>query len=168
MRFEKVKKEAFLNDIKAVIPDFDLAVAGYMYEDIKLPVRGTGASAGYDIRTPIGFVLRPNSKIVIPTGIKAVFDPDEMNTWHLQMYVRSSVGIKKGVVLMNGTGIIDPDYQFAENDGDMMLALWNTSDKPAIFNVGERICQGVFEIHGRTSDDKASGERVGGVGSTGR
>ena len=168
MRFEKVRKEAFINDVKAVLPDFDLVVAEYMYEDIKLPTRGTGASAGYDIRTPLGFALKPSSKIVIPTGIKVVFEADEMDTWHLQMYVRSNIGIKKGVVLMNGTGIIDPDYQFSKKDGDMLLALWNTSDKPAIFRVGERICQGVFEIHGRTSDDNASGARVGGVGSTGR
>lgn len=168
MRFSKVRKEAFINDLLGVYPNFDAKVAEYMYEDIKLPVRGTSGSAGYDICTPVGFILHPNEKKVIPTGIKAVFEPDEIGAWHLQMFVRSSIGIKKGVVLMNGTGIIDPDYQYSDNDGDMLLALWNTSDKPAMFVAGERICQGVLTIRGRTTDDTASAKRTGGVGSTGR
>lgn len=167
MKFEKVKKSAFVQDIdkwygcaKEYIDD--------IYDSIQLPKRGTEYSAGYDIRTPIGFMLEPNESVVIPTGIKAVFSEDEMDTWHLQMYVRSSVGIKKGVVLTNGTGIIDPDYQYSENDGDMLLALWNTSDEIVVFNHGEKICQCVFAIHGRISNDTADGKRTGGVGSTGR
>lgn len=168
MRFEKVSRAAFLSDLYNAIPKFDMNVAEYLYDELRLPSRGTRYSAGYDICTPVGFVLHPDEKISIPTGIKAVFNEDEMDTWHLQMYVRSSIGIKCGVVLMNGTGIIDPDYQFAGNEGDMMLALWNTSDKPVFFKAGDRVCQGVFAIHGRTSDDKACGERTGGVGSTGK
>lgn len=166
MRFEKVKKNAFEADMMKWIKS--TAYIDEVYDGIQLPERGTENSAGYDIRTPVGFMLDPNERKVIPTGIKVVFAPDEMDTWHLQMYVRSSVGIKKGVVLTNGTGIIDPDYQFSDNDGDMLLALWNTTDKVVVFNCGERICQCVFAIHGRTSDDDAAGKRTGGVGSTGK
>ena len=95
-----------------------------------------------------------------------MFEEDEMETWHLQMFVRSSVGIKDGVVLTNGTGVIDSDYQFGNNDGDMMLALLNTSEKLVKYKAGDRICQAVFMIHGITSNDKASGDRTGGIGST--
>lgn len=167
MRFEKVSKSAFVMDMLKW-QKHGMAYIEENYDMIQLPERGTRNSAGYDIKTPIGFMLDPNERKVIPTGIKVVFNEDEMDTWHLQMYVRSSVGIKKGVVLMNGTGIIDADYQFAENDGDMLLALWNTTDQVVSFDRGERICQCVFAIHGRTSDDAAVGERTGGVGSTGR
>ena len=108
------------------------------YKSIKIPERRTEYSAGYDIRTPIDFTMPAGTKVVIPTGIKAVFDDDELGTWHLQMYVRSSIGIRDGVVLMNGTGIIDSDYQFGKNDGDMMLALWNTSENTVKYKAGDR------------------------------
>jgi len=165
MRFEKVKYEAFVVDMFKNIPNANYLTK--IYENITLPKRSTEYSAGYDICTPVDIVIPPHERRVVPTGIKAVFTPDEIDTWHLQMYVRSSVGIKQGVVLTNGTGIIDPDYQFAENDGDMMLALLNTSDRLVKYKAGDRICQAVFAIHGRTSDDEAGGRRIGGVGSTG-
>lgn len=167
MRFEKVSLDAFTKDLLKQLPNWDAGGAKTAWERITLPKRSTRYSAGYDICTPVDIVIPPHERRIIPTGIKAVFAPEEMDTWHLQMYVRSSVGIKQGVVLTNGTGIIDPDYQFAENDGDMMLALLNTSDRLVKYKVGDRICQAVFCIHGLTSDDEAGGDRIGGVGSTG-
>lgn len=166
MRFEKVKYSAFVVDMFNNLPNTSYLTE--IWAKITLPKRSTEYSAGYDICTPVDIVIPPHERRVVPTGIKAVFAPEEMETWHLQMYVRSSVGIKQGVVLTNGTGIIDPDYQFAENDGDMMLALLNTSDRLVKYKAGDRICQAVFCIHGLTSDDEAGGRRIGGVGSTGK
>ena len=167
MRFEKVSLLAFAADMKSEYPLFTNDYITRAWNGIVLPKRSTKHSAGYDICTPIRMIIPPDCRAIIPTGIKAVFEPDEMDTWHLQMYVRSSVGIKQGVVLTNGTGIIDPDYQFAENEGDMMLALINTSDQIVKYEAGDRICQAIFCIHGITSDDEAGGCRHGGVGSTG-
>ena len=167
MHFERVKFEAFKNDMAMYRPiNFMSGEVEKAYDGIKIPVRKTKYSAGYDICIPIDISIPSGQRRVIPTGIKVVFEEDEMSTWHLQMYVRSSVGIKDGIVLTNSTGIIDSDYQFAENDGDMMLALLNTSDKLVQYKAGDRICQAVFMIHGLTSDDNASGDRIGGIGST--
>lgn len=167
MRFEKVSLEAFKNDMMTYRPmNYMEGNIEEAYDNIVIPVRKTKYSAGYDICTPIDIALPSGQRRVIPTGIKAVFAPEEMETWHLQMYVRSSVGIKDGVVLTNSTGIIDPDYYTGQNDGDMMLALLNTSDKLVKYKAGDRICQAVFMIHGLTSDDKAVGDRTGGIGST--
>ena len=167
MHFEKVKFEAFRNDMAMYRPiNFMNGDVEKAYEGIKIPVRKTKYSAGYDVCTPVDVVLPSGQRRVIPTGIKAVFSEDEMESWHLQMYVRSSVGIKDGVVLTNGTGVIDPDYFMGENDGDMMLALLNTSDKLVKYKAGDRICQAVFVLHGITSDDAATGDRTGGIGST--
>ena len=167
MRFERVKLEAFKNDMAMYRPiNFMSGDVEKAYDNIKIPVRKTKYSAGYDVCTPVDVVLPSGQRRVIPTGIKAVFSEDEMESWHLQMYVRSSVGIKDGVVLTNGTGVIDPDYFMGENDGDMMLALLNTSDKLVKYKAGDRICQAVFVLHGLTSDDNASGDRTGGIGST--
>lgn len=167
MRFEKVRYDAFEHDMMQYRPiNFMGGEAKEAYDKIKLPERKTKYSAGYDICTPIDISIPSGQRRVIPTGIKAVFDEDEMDAWHLQMYVRSSVGIKDGVVLTNSTGIIDSDYALGKNDGDMMLALVNTSEKLVKYKAGDRICQAVFMIHGITSNDKASGDRTGGIGST--
>ena len=167
MRFERVKLEAFKNDMAMYRPiNFMNGDVEKAYEGIKIPVRKTKYSAVYDICTPIDITIPSGQRRVIPTGIKAVFAPEEMESWHLQMYVRSSVGIKDGVVLTNSTGIIDPDYALGENDGDMMLALINTSEKLVKYKAGDRICQAVFMLHGITSDDAATGDRTGGIGST--
>lgn len=167
MRFERVKFEAFKNDMAMYRPiNFMSGEVEKAYDGIKIPVRKTKYSAGYDICIPIDISIPSGQRRVIPTGIKVVFEEDEMSTWHLQMYVRSSVGIKDGIVLTNGTGVIDPDYFRGKNDGDMMLALLNTSDKLVQYKAGDRICQAVFVIHGLTSDDNASGDRIGGIGST--
>ena len=167
MRFEKVSHDDFAHDLLVQYRHINIGDATKAWENITMPKRSTEFSAGYDICTPVDIVIPPHERRVVPTGIKVVFTPEEMLTWHLQMYVRSSVGFKQGVVLTNGTGIIDPDYQFADNDGDMMLALWNRSDKLVKYKAGDRICQAVFCIHGLTSDDEAGGRRIGGVGSTG-
>lgn len=167
MHFERVKFEAFKNDMVMYRPiNFMSGEVEKAYDGIKIPVRKTRYSAGYDICIPIDISIPSGQRRVIPTGIKVVFEEDEMSTWHLQMYVRSSVGIKDGIVLTNGTGVIDPDYFRGKNDGDMMLALLNTSDKLVQYKAGDRICQAVFVIHGLTSDDNASGDRIGGIGST--
>ena len=143
MRFEKVRLEAFKNDMAMYRPiNFMNGDVEKAYEGIKIPVRKTKYSAGYDVCTPVDVVLPSGQRRVIPTGIK------------------------DGVVLTNGTGVIDPDYFMGENDGDMMLALLNTSDKLVKYKAGDRICQAVFVLHGITSDDNASGDRTGGIGST--
>ena len=169
MRFAKVKYEAFERDMMLYKPISFLGnQTKEIYDSIQLPKRKTKNSAGYDICIPIDIVIPPGERRVVPTGIKVVFDKQEMTTWHLQIYVRSSIGIKDGVVLTNGTGIVDSDYQFAENDGDMMLPLMNTGDKTVKYKAGDRICQAVFAIHGLTVDDDAKDLRTGGIGSTGK
>ena len=134
--------------------------------NIQLPVRGDRRSAGYDIRIPTRVVIRPNTKVVVPTDIKAFMQDDEV----LELHVRSSIGIKRGIVLSNITGIIDSSYYSnVDNDGNICLALWNTSDVDVVLEAGERVCQGIFKKYLIAGDDNyLSEERIGGIGSTGR
>ena len=165
MRFEKVSFEAFRKDgLKYGWTEEAIRVA---YDNVKLPERKTKYSAGYDFFSPLKFTLNPGHQITIPTGIKVVFRPEEKKMWHLCLYIRSSVGITRQVVMSNQTGIIDPDFaDNPDNEGDMLIALKNLGDHYRHFNVGDRVIQGVFKIHGITEDDNAEGERTGGVGST--
>ena len=85
----------------------------------------------------------------------------------LLLYVRSSVGIKKGLVLANGTGVIDADYYYNEsNDGNICLALRNETDTDITLKAGERVMQGVFVPYLVADDDTTTETRTGGIGST--
>lgn len=138
---------------------------GYEEAGVELPSRGTKFSAGYDFRTLTRVELKPGEQKVVPTGVKAEMDGDDV----LLVFPRSSVGIKKGVVLANTVGVIDADYyNNPDNDGHILIALKNLSDSTAVFEKGERIAQGIFVKYGVTSDDKVLSERKGGTGSTGK
>lgn len=129
-----------------------------------LPERGTKYSAGYDFYTtnesPIE--IGAGETVTIPTGIKAYMNSDEV----LLIHVRSSVGIKRGLVLTNATGVIDSDYVNSANGGNIIIALYNNSGYIQTIQPKERIAQGIFMKYLTTDDDNASGERKGGIGST--
>ena len=168
MRFEKVSYSAFADDVRKWYRPIKPEELFDRWNGIRLPERKTKYSCGYDLETPLDIVLAPHTSIVIPTGIRVVFSEEERETWHLKLYARSSVGIKDQVVITNGTGLVDSDFSDSENEGDMLIALTNMSDEVRKYKAGNRVCQAVFEIYGITSDDKASGQRKSGVGSTGK
>ena len=116
--------------------------------------------------TPVEVKLQPNERTVVWTDIKAYMQDNEV----LEIHVRSSIGIKKGVILSNITGIIDSSYYSNEgNDGNIGVALWNTSDKEVVLEAGERICQGIFKTYLTTDNDVClSSKRIGGIGSSGK
>lgn len=135
--------------------------------DIIMPKRGTSKSAGYDFFTPVDIIISPrgNSKVIF-TDIKAYMLPDEVLTTH----VRSSIGMKRGLVLANTTGVIDADYYSnPDNDGNIGFMLRNLTDEEVVIKAGERVIQGIFIKYLVTDDDKPTSiERLGGVGSTGK
>jgi dUTP pyrophosphatase len=137
----------------------------YADVEIQLPARGDSRSAGYDFYCPVDVILQPGERKLVFTDVKAYMGNDEV----LMLYVRSSVGVKKGVVLSNGTGVIDASYFNNEsNDGNIGLPLYNTTDKIVEFKAGERIAQGIF-INYLIADNESvlNHDRNGGFGSSG-
>ena len=134
--------------------------------DIQLPKRGDSRSAGYDFYAPCDIVLQPNESVLVFSDVKAYMEDDEV----LLLFVRSSIGIKKGLVLSNGTGIIDSSYyNNPSNDGNIGIALKNTTDKIVEIKQGERIIQGIFVKYLVSDDDCVLYEnRIGGIGSSNR
>lgn len=136
----------------------------YAPADTILPDRKTEDSAGYDFYLPCDVVIKPRgfSKI-IQTGVKAKMVSGE----YLALHIRSSVGLRRHVVLANMTGIIDADfYNCQDNEGNIGLVLQNNSDRWQRFKKGTRIMQGVFGEYKKVENDKTTGERKGGIGST--
>ena len=165
-KFHKVSWEQFLEDYIDTYGKFSedsINLIRGIYDNIVMPRRGTSGSAGYDISSPIGFILQPNDVFKLPTGIRCSIDEG----WVLKCYPRSSVGFKYQVCMVNTTPIIDSDYFFANNEGHIFIKLRNDGDKPFVVNVGDRIVQGIFVPYGITVDDDVENERRGGIGSTG-
>ena len=134
------------------------------YDDLKLPVRGTTNSAGYDFIAPFDFVLEPNMIIKIPTGIKVYMLEDE---W-LAIIDRSSVGFKYNVRLCNQIAVIDHDYyNNIGNEGHMFVALQNEGVEQWVVKKGEAYVQSLFMKYLKADNDVIINQvREGGIGST--
>lgn len=140
-------------------------VSAWEKEGIRLPVRKTVSSAGYDIESGRDMDILPGQVTLIPTGLKAYMGEDE----YLAIYIRSSMAIKHGLILINSTGIIDSDYYNNEdNEGHIMVAVYNTTSQPFHISKGDRVAQGIFMKYLKADGDAAKGLRTGGVGSTGK
>lgn len=129
-----------------------------------LPRRGDLGSAGYDFRIKEKVVLSPNSYQLIFTDVKAFFPENEV----LKLYMRSSNPL--GLVLKNGTGIIDSSYyNNPKTGGNIGIPLWNIGNDTIVLQGGERICQGIFTPYYITNDDEPlKDKREGGFGSSGK
>ncbi|MFV0247000.1 MAG: dCTP deaminase domain-containing protein [Mycoplasmatales bacterium] len=128
-----------------------------------IPKRGSKDSAGYDFSTIEEVIIEPNKMVVCNTGIKAFMQEDEV----LSLHVRSSIGIKKGIILANITGIIDSDYYNNEdNEGHIMIALRNISNNTITLEKGEKIAQGIFNKYLVVDNEEELEKRTGGIGST--
>jgi dUTP pyrophosphatase len=159
-KFEKVSFEQFVSDWK----DADIGALRELYDGIKLPMRATKGSAGYDFYAPEDFSLAPGETIKIPTGIRARID----DGWVLKIYPRSGLGFKFRLQLDNTVGIIDSDYYNSSNEGHIMIKITNNSleGKTVQVEKGSAFAQGLFLEYGITIDDDADGIRDGGFGST--
>lgn len=135
------------------------------YEDsiIKMPIRATKCSAGYDFYSPIDITIKPNESELIWTNIKAKFNENEV----LMLFVTSKMG-KNHIILANGTGIIESDYYGNEsNDGNMGFRLLNLGKKDYEIKAGDKIGQGVFTYFLTVDDEnEIKATRKGGFGST--
>lgn len=131
-----------------------------------IPTRADDRSAGYDVYSPIAFSIKPNEIVKIETNIKCQLEEYDV----LMIYPRSSIGIKKNIMLANTTGVIDSSYYNNEsNEGNIIIALYNYGDKIQHFDVGDRIAQAVIQPFLTVDNDIIIGDkRIGGIGSSGK
>ena len=163
------------------------------YKDcgLALPERATQGSAGHDLAAAEDYIIpsylnqmeglrnfsspydmeklaeitkkikaRPT---LVSTGVKCDLQPGT----YLELSIRSSVPLKYGLTLANGVGIIDADYyNNPDNEGEIFLQIINWGPSPVIVKKGTKLGQGVIKPYLLTESDNATGERVGGFGST--
>ncbi len=108
--------------------------------------------------------LLPGQQVTIDSGLRIHINSRS----HAGIILPRSSSGKKGLVLANGTGLIDSDYQ-----GPLLMMLWNRGSGPITINDGDRVAQylltNVYQFDMKFveafSDSSERGE--GGFGSTG-
>ena len=145
---------------------FEIA-KGWEDKNINLPIRKTARSAAYDIEAAEDIVLPSFNKgmkpILIPTGLKSYMGSDEV----LIIVPRSSSPKKQGISFPHSMGVIDSDYyQNPDNDGHIFVQVINLKDEDVLIKKGDTVAQAMFQKYLTIDNDNATGERLGGFGST--
>lgn len=128
-------------------------------DNATMPERATKGSAGYDISASETVTIQPGEIKLVSTGLAVQMKQDDV----MLLIDRSSNPRKRGLVLSNSVGVIDHDYF----PNEFMGMFTNITDKPVTIEAGQRIMQAVFVKYGLVDDDNATGQRIGGFGSTG-
>ena len=133
------------------------------------PGRGSSLAAGLDLHACIAapLILEPQGPPqLISAGFALSIGSPE---WCALVLPRSGLGHREGLVLGNGVGLIDADYQ-----GPCLVSAWNRNREGGIvIEPGDRIAQLVvtriaqpqFAVVAEFSD--GSGRQTAGFGSTG-
>ncbi|MDO8059290.1 dUTP diphosphatase ['Crotalaria aegyptiaca' phytoplasma] len=139
-------------------------VSYYKKNNIQIPKRQTQYSAGYDLASAIETKILPQQLVIIPTGLKVFLPTNQV----LLIYSRSSLFIKKKLMLTNNVGVIDSDYyNNSENEGHILISLYNFSNQTVTINKNERIAQGIFQNFLLVQNDNNENKiRKNGFGST--
>ena len=136
-------------------------------KEIPAPRYATDGAAAMDLcacmNEPI--TIPAGGRAVISTGIAIALPSRE---YVALLFVRSGLGIKKGISLSNGVGVIDSDYR-----GEIRVGLSNNSAEDYTVMPGDRISQLMVvpvmcpvPVFVDELDETARG--AGGLGSTGR
>ena len=135
-------------------------------ENAVLPKQATAGSAGYDLCACIEEpqTIAPGARAVFPIGLAAEIPAGTAGF----IFTRSGLGIKKGIHVTNGVGVIDSDYR-----GEIHVGLHNLRAEPYTVQPGERIAQmiimpyfapGIVEVASLSDTERGAG----GFGSTGK
>jgi dUTP pyrophosphatase len=126
------------------------------------PHMATVGAAGYDLRTPIDFVIKARDNHVVDVGVALELPPHT----YAQVKSRSGMAFKHQVVV--GAGVIDNDYR-----GTIAVLLFNHGKKSRVYRRGDKIAQIVVQEYCCLplveSAELSNTERdTDGFGSTGR
>ncbi|MEQ1757100.1 MAG: dUTP diphosphatase [Vicinamibacterales bacterium] len=132
---------------------------------VPLPAYGTDQSAGFDLAASHDHVVPPGQIALIRTGLVI-----EVPAGHfLGIFARSSTPLKRGLLVANGVGVIDPDYSGPTDE--VMIQVLNFTVNPVSVSRGDRLAQGIVLPAPRVAwqeVDAIKDVTRGGFGVTGR
>lgn len=135
--------------------------------EIPAPRYATAGAAAMDLCACIDapVTIGAGKRAVVSTGIAIALPSKD---YVALLFARSGLGIKKGICLANGVGVIDSDYR-----GEIRVGLANTSQEDYTVMPGDRIaqlmitpvvCPSVSFVEELDETERGAG----GLGSTGR
>jgi dUTP pyrophosphatase len=133
---------------------------------IALPDYQTAGAAGFDLAAGANVEIPAGQIALVPTGLVIEVPPGHF----LGIFARSSLPLKRGLMVANGVGVIDQDYCGLSDE--VKVQVLNFTDAAVQVEKGDRIAQGLFIPVARaawreTEGDLREGSR-GGFGATGR
>jgi dUTP pyrophosphatase len=131
---------------------------------IPLPGYGTRESAGFDLAASQDITIAPHQIALVRTGLVIEVPAG----YFLGIFARSSTPLKRGLMVANGVGIVDPDY--AGPSDEVLIQVLNISDRDVHVRRGDRLAQGIVLPSPRVTWDEVAEIRDqvrGGFGSTG-
>jgi dUTP pyrophosphatase len=131
---------------------------------VSLPTYGTDEAAGFDLAASHDLTVEPRQIALVRTGLVI-----EVPSGHcLAILARSSTPLKRGLMIANGVGIVDPDY--SGPDDEIMIQVLNVTDSPVRIHRGDRLAQGIVLAAPRVMWEEVNEIREitrGGFGATG-
>ena len=130
---------------------------------VPLPSYQTPESAGFDLAASEDVHVPPGEVRLVPTGLVI-----EVPHGHfLGIFARSSTPLRRGLMVANGVGVVDPDY--AGPDDQVLIEVVNFTRHEVVVKRGDRIAQGILiptvQAHWEEGDTRQRSR--GGFGSTG-
>ena len=131
---------------------------------MSLPSYGTSEAAGFDLAAAHDLVIAPRQIALVRTGLVI----EVPSGYFLAIFARSSTPLKRGLIVSNGVGVIDPDY--SGPDDEVMIQVMNVTDSDVRIGRGYRLAQGIVLPAPRVTWEEVTEIREvtrGGFGSTG-
>ena len=127
-----------------------------------IPTHKTTGSAGADLYAAETVTIEPQQVRLVGTGFGLAEMPFQADHDLVFMLCnRSSIAYKKALMVCNGVGVIDQDYQ-----DEIKVMYINISGEPQTIKKGERIAQLVPMRYVPFIFDVENNDRTGGFGST--
>jgi dUTP pyrophosphatase len=104
---------------------------------VPLPSYATNDAAGFDLAAAHDVTIAPGGVALVRTGLII-----EVPTGHfLGIFARSSTPLKRGLLVANGVGVVDPDYSGPEDE--IMIQVLNFTGTTVEVKRGDRLAQGI-------------------------
>ena len=131
---------------------------------VPLPRYETAGAAGFDLAARTDLTIAPGEVALVPTGLVVEVPPSHF----LGIFARSSTPLKRGLMVANGVGIVDPDYCGPRDE--IKIEVFNFTQAPVAVRRGDRLAQGVILPYVRAEwieTGEPTQRTRGGFGATG-
>lgn len=132
--------------------------------DVALPSYASPGAAAFDLVANETVTIAPGAVGLVGTGLVVEIPPG----YFLAVFARSSLPLRRQLLVANGVGVVDPDYRGPADEVRVLLI--NVSTSPVEVTRGERIAQGMVLAAPRVEWEDAGppeGPSRGGFGATG-